>query len=42
MRIAFPALLKRFPQLALADPDNHAEFRVFSVVYGLKALRVTW
>jgi cytochrome P450 len=42
MRIAFPALLRRFPGLALADPDQAAEFRVFSVVFGLKSLRVTW
>ncbi|MBP2328908.1 cytochrome P450 [Kibdelosporangium banguiense] len=42
MRIAFPALLKRFPGLALAEPDTDIEFRVFSAVYGLKTLRVTW
>ena len=42
MRIAFPALLRRFPGLALADPDKQADFRVFSVVYGLRALPVTW
>jgi cytochrome P450 len=42
MRIAFPALLRRFPGLALADPDTHAEFRVFSIVFGLKSLHVTW
>ena len=42
MRIAFPALLRRFPGLAPADPDEQGQFRVFSVVYGLKELRVTW
>ncbi|PZG36677.1 cytochrome P450 [Spongiactinospora gelatinilytica] len=42
MRIAFPALLRRFPGLALADPDEEAIFRAFSIVYGLKSLRVTW
>jgi cytochrome P450 len=42
MRIAFPALLRRFPTLALADPDEQADFRNFSVVFGLKTLRVTW
>ncbi|MFI0822037.1 cytochrome P450 [Streptomyces sp. NPDC021098] len=42
MRIAFPALLRRFPELAPADPDEQGQFRVFSVVYGLKELRVTW
>ncbi|MER7506574.1 cytochrome P450 [Nonomuraea pusilla] len=42
MRIAFPALLRRFPRLALADPDEQADFRSFSLVYGLRTLRVTW
>lgn len=42
MRIAFPALLRRFPGLALADPDDQVDFRVFSLVYGLHALWVTW
>ncbi|MBN6056518.1 cytochrome P450 [Nonomuraea sp. RK-328] len=42
MRIAFPALLRRFPRLAPADPFEQVEFRAVSVVYGLKALRVTW
>ncbi|WP_067135034.1 cytochrome P450 [Microtetraspora malaysiensis] len=42
MRIAFPALLRRFPGLALADPHEQVDFRVFSIVYGLHALRVTW
>jgi cytochrome P450 len=40
MRIAFPALLRRFPDLALAD--GQADFRVFSAVYGVNSLRVTW
>ncbi|WP_188189429.1 cytochrome P450 [Nonomuraea sp. SYSU D8015] len=42
MRIAFPALLQRFPGLALADPDEPVDFRAFSVVYGVNSLRVTW
>ncbi|MET8002277.1 cytochrome P450 [Nonomuraea glycinis] len=42
MRIAFPALLRSFPGLALAEPDKQADFRVFSAVYGLRALPVTW
>ncbi|GAA4832313.1 cytochrome P450 [Saccharopolyspora rosea] len=42
MRIAFPALLRRFPRLALAEPDEEPSFRVFNVVYGLESLRVTW
>ncbi|MEV0823111.1 cytochrome P450 [Nonomuraea rubra] len=42
LRLAFPALLRRFPGLALADPDERLGFRAFSIVYGLDALRVTW
>jgi cytochrome P450 len=42
MRVAFPALLRRFPGLALADPDERPDFRVFSTVFGLNTLRVTW
>ncbi|MET9080731.1 cytochrome P450 [Streptomyces sp. NPDC004237] len=42
MRIAFPALLERFPGLTLADPTEQADFKVFSAVYGLNSLRVTW
>lgn len=42
MRIAFPALLRRFPGLALADPYEQVEFRAFSVVYGVQSLNVTW
>ena len=42
MRIAFPALLRRFPGLALACPDDEVEFRAHSLVFGLKSLPVTW
>ncbi|MFE0155081.1 cytochrome P450 [Nonomuraea sp. NPDC059007] len=42
MRIALPALLRRFPGLALADPFEQTSFRTFSVAFGLNALRVTW
>ncbi|GAA5056665.1 cytochrome P450 [Thermocatellispora tengchongensis] len=42
MRIAFPALLRRFPGLALADPYEQVDYRVFSLVYGVNTLRVTW
>jgi cytochrome P450 len=42
LRISFPALLQRFPALALADPDEQIAFRVFSAAYGLEALPVTW
>ncbi|GAA3691212.1 cytochrome P450 [Nonomuraea antimicrobica] len=42
MRIAFPALLRRFPGLALADSYEQVNFRVSSLVYGVHTLRVTW
>jgi cytochrome P450 len=42
MRLAFPALLRRFPGLALADPGQEADFKVSSIVFGLKSLQVTW
>jgi cytochrome P450 len=42
MRTAFPALLRRFPGLALAVPYDEVGFRAFHFVYGLHALPVTW
>jgi cytochrome P450 len=42
MRIAFPALLRRFPKLALANDFDEVQFRSFHFIYGLKALEVTW
>jgi cytochrome P450 len=42
MRIAFPALLRRFPGLALADPEAEPAFRAYGIVFGLKSLPVTW
>ncbi|MEU3271998.1 cytochrome P450 [Saccharomonospora sp. NPDC006951] len=42
MRIAFLALLRRFPALTLAEPYESLEFRASSVVYGVHALPVTW
>ncbi|MEV4062800.1 cytochrome P450 [Nonomuraea dietziae] len=42
MRIAFPALLRRFPGLALAEPYEQVDFRAFSLVYGVNTLRVIW
>ncbi|MFD9704510.1 cytochrome P450 [Lentzea sp. NPDC059081] len=40
MRIAFPALLRRFPGLAPAEDQD--DFRTFSVIHGLRSLPVTW
>lgn len=42
MRIAFPALLRRFPHLALADTFGEVEFATYNAIFGLKALRLTW
>lgn len=42
MRIAFPALLRRFPTLALAEDFDDVQFRSFHFIYGLKSLEVTW
>jgi cytochrome P450 len=42
MRIAFPALLRRFPGLALAVPYEEVAFRSFHFIYGLHTLPVTW
>jgi cytochrome P450 len=42
MKIAFPALLRRFPNLALAVPFDEIAFRSYHVVYGLHSLPVTW
>ncbi len=42
MRIAFPALLRRFPRLALAEPFPDVQFRVFHFIYGVRSLEVTW
>lgn len=42
MRIAFPALLRRFPDLALAEPFEDVAYRSFHFIYGLKSLAVTW
>lgn len=42
MRIAFPALLRRFPGLALAVPFEQVDFRPHHFIYGLQSLPVTW
>jgi cytochrome P450 len=39
MQVAFPALLRRFPGLAVAD---EARFRSFHAIYGMETLPVTW
>jgi cytochrome P450 len=42
MRIAFPALLRRFPNLALGVPFEDIAYRRHQAVYGVHALPVTW
>lgn len=42
LAIALPALLRKFPDLALAEPFETLAFRNSHFIYGLKSLRVTW
>jgi cytochrome P450 len=42
MRIAYPALLRRFPGLALAGDFADIDFRAYHFIYGLRSLEVTW
>jgi cytochrome P450 len=42
LRAAYPALVRRFPDLRLAVAPEEIEFRELSVVYGTQSLPVTW
>jgi cytochrome P450 len=42
MRIAWPALLRRFPNLTLAEDFADVQFRSFHFIYGLRSLMVKW
>jgi cytochrome P450 len=42
MRIAFPALFRRFPALRLAVPAEEVPLREATLVYGVHELPVTW
>jgi cytochrome P450 len=42
MRIAWPALFRRFPTLELAEDFADVDFRSFHFIYGLKSLTVRW
>ena len=42
LRIAYPALLRRFPGLRVAAPLAEIRFRDEMVVYGVHVLPVTW
>jgi cytochrome P450 len=38
--MAYPALVRRFPNLELATPADELDYRELSFVYGLKELPV--
>jgi cytochrome P450 len=42
LRTVLPALLRRFPRLALAVPEDRLRFRRLSFVYGIEELCLTW
>jgi cytochrome P450 len=42
MRIAFPALLRRFPGLELGEDLGETTFKPTSLVYGARSLSVKW
>lgn len=42
MQIAFPALLRRFPTLTLAEPAAEIAYKATSLVYGALLLQVNW
>ncbi|MEU9886093.1 cytochrome P450 [Sphaerisporangium sp. NPDC051011] len=42
MRVAYPALLRRFPGLRLADPDEQVPTRTHMAIYGVHTLPVAW
>ena len=42
LRIAFPALVRRFPSLRPALPLDELEFRQYSIVHGLETLPMVW
>jgi cytochrome P450 len=42
MEIAFPSLLRRFPNVHLALPTEDISFLTHSVVYGVRSLPVAW
>ena len=40
LRMAFPALARRFPDMQLAVPSAELEYRALSIVYGVEAVPV--
>jgi cytochrome P450 len=41
LKMAFPALARRFPEMRLAVPTEELDYRALSVVYGVEAVPVT-
>ncbi|GLZ36491.1 cytochrome P450 [Actinokineospora sp. NBRC 105648] len=41
LRAAYPALVRRFPNLKLAKPEDSLEYRKTSIVYGVEQIPVT-
>ena len=41
LRLAYPALARRFPRLTLAVPQSELAFRPLALIYGLESLPVT-
>ena len=42
LRIAWPALFRRFEHLTLAEDFEDVQFRSFHFIYGLRSLAVSW
>jgi cytochrome P450 len=42
LKVALPAVLRRFPALRLAVPFEQIEFRTFSPIHGITSLPVSW
>lgn len=42
LRVALPALFKRFPTLAIAVPEGEVSYRTTSLVFAVNELPVTW
>ena len=40
LRMAFPTLAARFPDMRLALPSEHLDFRALSIVYGVESVPV--
>jgi cytochrome P450 len=42
LRVAYPALLRRFPELRPADPEGAVHLRAHDIVHGVTSLPVMW